>query len=84
MSDVIVGRFGILDEMRVFRELRISRSFSSLKPLVDELVLMDSDSTDATAEVAAKAGAVVYHTSELVPSIGSFAGGARRCGSRCW
>jgi glucosyl-3-phosphoglycerate synthase len=43
-------------------------------PLVDEIVVMDSDSTDATAQVAAQAGALVYRASEVVPSAGSFAG----------
>jgi glucosyl-3-phosphoglycerate synthase len=43
-------------------------------PLVDEIVVMDSDSTDATAQVAAQAGAIVYRASEVAPSAGSFAG----------
>jgi glucosyl-3-phosphoglycerate synthase len=42
--------------------------------LVDELVVMDSDSTDATGEVAAEAGATVYRTAEVAPALGSFAG----------
>jgi glucosyl-3-phosphoglycerate synthase len=46
----------------------------SLHPLVDELVVMDSDSTDATASVAARAGAVVHRTAEVLPAAGSFAG----------
>jgi glucosyl-3-phosphoglycerate synthase len=46
----------------------------SLHPLVDELVVMDSDSTDATASVAASAGAVVHRTAEVLPAAGSFAG----------
>jgi glucosyl-3-phosphoglycerate synthase len=32
-------------------------------PLVDELVVIDSDSTDGTAEAAAAAGAVVHRAS---------------------
>jgi glucosyl-3-phosphoglycerate synthase len=43
-------------------------------PLVDELIVMDSDSTDATAEAAARAGAVVYRTAEVLPSAGSVPG----------
>jgi glucosyl-3-phosphoglycerate synthase len=43
-------------------------------PLVDELVVMDSDSTDSTAAVAARAGAVVYRTADVMPAAGSFAG----------
>jgi glucosyl-3-phosphoglycerate synthase len=52
----------------------VSAIARALDPLVDELVVMDSDSTDATAEVAAKAGAVVYRTAEVLPAAGSFAG----------
>ncbi len=43
-------------------------------PLVDELIVMDSDSTDGTAEVAARAGATVYRTAEVLPSAGSVPG----------
>ena len=43
-------------------------------PLVDELIVMDSDSTDATADVAARAGAVVYRSADVMPSAGSFPG----------
>jgi len=52
----------------------ISRSLVTQVPLVDELVVIDSDSTDATADVAAEAGAVVYRSGEVVPSAGSFPG----------
>lgn len=43
-------------------------------PLVDELVVMDSGSTDATAEVAAAAGARVEHRDAVLPSMGSVPG----------
>jgi glucosyl-3-phosphoglycerate synthase len=52
----------------------ISRSLVEDVPLVDELVVLDSDSTDATAAVAAKAGAVVYRAAEVRPAAGSFPG----------
>jgi glucosyl-3-phosphoglycerate synthase len=52
----------------------IARSLVDEVPLVDELVVMDSDSTDATAQVAARAGAVVYRTAEVQPAAGSFPG----------
>jgi glucosyl-3-phosphoglycerate synthase len=52
----------------------IGRSLVSRLPLVDELVVMDSDSTDATADVAAAAGAKVFRTREVLPAAGSFAG----------
>jgi glucosyl-3-phosphoglycerate synthase len=43
-------------------------------PLVDELVVIDSDSDDATAEVARRAGAVVYRAADVMASAGSFPG----------
>jgi len=42
--------------------------------LVDELVVMDSDSTDATAEAAAAAGATVYQARQVAPELGAFPG----------
>jgi glucosyl-3-phosphoglycerate synthase len=42
--------------------------------LVDELVVMDSDSTDSTSEAAATAGATVHRTREVAPHLGSFPG----------
>ena len=42
--------------------------------LVDELVVMDSDSTDATGEIAAAAGATVYRASEVAPRLGAYRG----------
>ncbi len=38
-------------------------------PLVDELVVMDSGSTDRTAEVAAAAGARVVHRGDVLPRL---------------
>ncbi|MFI8099606.1 glucosyl-3-phosphoglycerate synthase [Streptomyces sp. NPDC086023] len=43
-------------------------------PLVDELVVVDSGSTDRTAEVAAKAGARVVHRDEILPRIPALPG----------
>src|SRR4051812_42157607 len=40
-------------------------------PLVDELLVMDSDSTDATAEVARAAGADVVATADVLPAHGT-------------
>lgn len=39
-------------------------------PLVDELVVIDSDSTDRTAEVARAAGAEVHAAAEIRPDLG--------------
>jgi glucosyl-3-phosphoglycerate synthase len=52
----------------------ISRSLVGQVPLVDELVVIDSDSTDATAKVAAEAGAVVYRARDVAPALGRFPG----------
>ncbi|WP_349259456.1 glucosyl-3-phosphoglycerate synthase [Actinospica sp.] len=38
-------------------------------PLVDEVVVVDSGSTDRTAEVAARAGALVVHRDRILPRI---------------
>jgi glucosyl-3-phosphoglycerate synthase len=43
-------------------------------PLVDELVVMDSGSSDATAAVAAEAGARVVHRDAVLPGMGSLPG----------
>jgi glucosyl-3-phosphoglycerate synthase len=42
--------------------------------LIDELVVMDSDSTDRTADLAAQAGAVVHAVRAVRPDLGSYAG----------
>jgi glucosyl-3-phosphoglycerate synthase len=42
--------------------------------LVDELVVIDSDSTDDTAGTAAKAGAAVYRAREIAPHLGAYPG----------
>lgn len=52
---------------RVLRALRRN-------PLVDELVVVDSDSTDATRELAAQAGAVVHRASAIRPDLGPACG----------
>jgi glucosyl-3-phosphoglycerate synthase len=52
----------------------ISRSLVTRLPLIDELVVIDSDSTDSTAEVAAGAGAKVYRAAEILPAAGTYPG----------
>jgi glucosyl-3-phosphoglycerate synthase len=52
----------------------IAAEFVTGKPLVDELVVMDSDSTDRTAEVAARAGATVYRCREVAEGLGAYPG----------
>lgn len=38
-------------------------------PLVDELVVIDSDSRDRTGEAAAEAGAIVHRSADILPQI---------------
>jgi glucosyl-3-phosphoglycerate synthase len=48
---------------------RIRRDLVERAPVVDELVVVDSDSTDATARVAAAAGARVVRGADVLPEI---------------
>ena len=43
-------------------------------PLVDEILVIDSDSEDRTREIAASAGARVFQTAEIAPHTGSYQG----------
>jgi glucosyl-3-phosphoglycerate synthase len=52
----------------------IRRAFVDDLPLVDELVVVDSGSTDRTASVAAAAGARVVHVDDVLPEHGHVPG----------
>jgi len=52
----------------------VRRALMDQVPLVDELVVMDSDSADATAAVAARAGAVVHRCRDVGPALGTYPG----------
>ena len=52
----------------------VRRNFVERTPLVDELVVVDSGSTDRTARVAADAGARVVHVYDVLPEHGHVAG----------
>jgi len=43
-------------------------------PLVDEVVVIDSDSADGTAAAAARAGATVHHARDIAAELGSYPG----------
>jgi glucosyl-3-phosphoglycerate synthase len=43
-------------------------------PLIDEVLVIDSDSTDGTRELAASAGARVFQSAEIAPEKGSHTG----------
>ena len=53
---------------------RIRSELMDAVPLVDELAVIDSASSDRTAEVAAAAGADVYQDREILPEMEPFAG----------
>ncbi|HEX2073723.1 MAG TPA: glucosyl-3-phosphoglycerate synthase [Geodermatophilus sp.] len=62
-----------LDEERTVGEIvtAIREALVERCPLVDELVVVDSGSSDATATVAAAAGARVVHVDTVLPRLGS-------------
>lgn len=53
---------------------RVREALLETTALLDEIVVIDSDSTDATAEVAREAGAEVHAQSEILPGWGSVPG----------
>lgn len=53
---------------------RLREALMETAALVDEIVVIDSDSTDATAAVAAAAGAQVYASSAIRPDLGTYPG----------
>src|SRR5260370_35405838 len=59
----------------------ICRSLVTQVRLVDELVVMDSDSTDATAEIAPQAGPPVNRPAQVLPPAGGFAASGGRLGN---
>ena len=52
----------------------LRRELVEAVPLVSELVVIDSDSTDDTAAVAADAGATVHRSADIAPHLGSHPG----------
>jgi glucosyl-3-phosphoglycerate synthase len=53
---------------------RVRAALVDTVSLLDEIVVIDSDSTDDTYAVATDAGAVVHRSSEIRPDLGSFPG----------
>ncbi len=53
---------------------RVREALVETVALLDEIVVIDSDSTDATYEVATDAGAVVHRSAEVRPELGSHPG----------
>src|SRR5581483_5731743 len=52
----------------------IRRELVETTGLVDELVVVDSGSRDATAAVASAAGATVVHRADVLPQLGDYTG----------
>jgi glucosyl-3-phosphoglycerate synthase len=57
---------------RVVAALR--QALLTATPLVDEIIVVDSDSTDGTARAAERAGAVVHRSRDIAPALGSYPG----------
>ncbi len=53
---------------------RVREALVETTALLDEVVVIDSDSTDATSAVAAGAGAEVFSAAEIRPDLGTFPG----------
>jgi glucosyl-3-phosphoglycerate synthase len=53
---------------------RVREALVETVALLDEIVVIDSDSTDETYEVASDAGAVVHRAAEIRPDLGSVPG----------
>lgn len=53
---------------------RVREALVDTVALLDEIVVIDSDSTDDTYAVATDAGAVVHRSAEIRPDLGSFPG----------
>ena len=49
---------------------RVREALVDTVSLLDEIVVIDSDSTDATYDVATDAGAVVHRAAEIRPDLG--------------
>jgi glucosyl-3-phosphoglycerate synthase len=63
------------EEATIAKEIIIMKSELMLRyPLLDEIVVVDSGSTDKTREVAEKYGATVYLASDILPSLGDYKG----------
>ena len=62
---------------------RIRDALMDRVPLVDELLVIDSASSDRTVEIARELGVTVRQHDEILPELGNYPGRARRCGRAC-
>jgi len=52
----------------------LKKSLHDKVPLLDEIVVIDSGSTDGTQEIAKKQGVQVFQSSEILPEFGNYCG----------
>ena len=63
------------EEATIAKEILIMKSeLMSRHPLLDEIVVVDSDSQDNTKEIARTYGAEVYNSSDILPELQSYVG----------
>jgi len=63
------------EEKTIAKEIIIMKSeLMTRYPLLDEIVVIDSGSTDRTLEVASSFGAEVYHATDILPDLEPFKG----------
>jgi len=63
------------EEATIGEEIEIIKKILSEDyPLLDEIVVIDSGSTDETLKVAKEAGAEVYHSADILPRMGNYMG----------
>lgn len=63
------------EEATIAKEIVIMRSELMLRfPLLDEIAIIDSGSTDRTREIAAEYGAAVFLSNDILPALDSYKG----------
>ncbi len=72
---ISLGLPALNEEKTIGKIIRLVRSrFMRRVPLLDEIVVIDSNSTDRTVEIARDLGVPVYRHSEILPDHGAFVG----------